>query len=248
MNKKYAVLFAVLMLSLTFSGVAYAHWYKIIKFEGKINTGVLHLTPTLQYYDLVQCHGKPVAYWGDDFDGCGIVDNRVYFSLWNVYPCLDAHLKLSIQNDGTIPAGYKEFRTMYAEYWVPDDPGTTGVDESGWFPVPESAYDIEETQIPDSDGDGVPEGYAFTIWKETGVTRDPYWDKVATVTVDLTKTAPNPQLSPDYPHSWIQIDPGQWVYADIYMHFYEGLPQGETLRFGFEIEYWNWNEVFCQAS
>ena len=47
MNKKSAILFGALFLSVALAGVAYAHWLEIITLDGFVQTGTLELTPAL---------------------------------------------------------------------------------------------------------------------------------------------------------------------------------------------------------
>jgi hypothetical protein len=226
MKKRTAILAGVLLLSMAFASVAYAHWTKIITMEGYVKTGRLHLTPTLTPVSLTQ-ENKHVAYWGE-WDGCGITDNRVYFELWNTYPCLDACVRLQIHNDGTIPAGFHSLTPIYVERWV----------EDAWVAFDD--FDYQMSGDPES-------GYFITVWKPGSLPDpDPIWDKIMTITILLSDIdPPGGPLNPDYPHGWCQIDPQGLVIADICFHFFEGLWQGENFRFGLELEYWNWNEARC---
>lgn len=239
MNKRTAILAGFLLLSLAFSSVAYAHWTKIITMEGYVKTGKLHLTPTLSQLSLTQ-ENKEVAYWGA-WDGCGIDDNRVYFELWNTYPCLDACVRLQIHNDGTIPAGFHSLIPIYVERWV--DEGVDGIkftDDDTWEDFDDFDYEIS--------GDPI-NGYFIVVWKKGSLPNpDEIWDKIMTITITLSDIdPPNGQLNPDYPHGWCQIDPKGLVKADICFHFYEGLWQDSNFRFGLELEYWNWNEARCDT-
>ena len=45
------------------------------------------------------------------------------------------------------------------------------------------------------------------------------------------------------PNSWVQIDPGYEVYADVSIHFGEFLEQSTIYKFGWEMDFINWNEL-----
>jgi hypothetical protein len=197
------------------SGAAYAHWYKIISVDGLVETGKLHLYPMIEETPLVQEEDKEVAYWG--VVSYSIEGNWAQFELFNVYPCLTAELDLTIVNDGTIPAGLKEFRFIGKEY-----PGIS------WLITPlANGYHVDVfNDNPDTSYMG-------------GITY--IGGKALMAEVDVTLSA---SQSDDWPtNSWYQVDPGCEAYAHVKVHFDEALPMDRTFGFAFELEYWNWNEV-----
>jgi hypothetical protein len=156
---------------------------------------------------LQQAEDKYVAYWGNV--GYDIEENYAWFELWNVYPCLTADMRLTIVNDGTIPAGLKDFGLVYLD--------------------PACCYDYEIFDTAD--------GYHVIVYDYACTDFDP--PIVAEVWVSLSAST-----CVDWPtNSWYQVDPGCEAYADIRVHFDECLPQNTIFRFGFMLEYWNWNEV-----
>jgi hypothetical protein len=68
-----------------------------------------------------------------------------------------------------------------------------------------------------------------------------YGDPALMAEIDVTLSA---EECPEWPtNSWWQVDPGCSVKAHVKIHFDEALPMGAEWKFGFELEYWNWNEV-----
>ncbi len=97
--KKAIGMFAALFLALSMTGVAFAHWEKIITIEGTVTTGTFHLTPSF-HAELDQT--KPVATleYGIDIPG-----NSAWIHIGNAYPSLWVSGYIDIHNDGSIPAG-----------------------------------------------------------------------------------------------------------------------------------------------
>ena len=238
------MLLGVVLLGLTLSGVTYAHWYKIIKVYGEVETGWLHLTPRIimtpgpiEYQRL----GKPVAIISD-VDSC-YLDNQVGFRIENVYPCLDVGwFQFGVVNDGTIPAGLEDLRitgTYQHEY----DASPIDITNEVSFSVPylddevaggpAMAIDLfwEGPYGPDNEeyyGDCDDKHMATVWWKENyGMWVDP-------------------MISQE--HGILQVDTSVQVngevWYDINMHFYECLPQRVEFTFMVEMEYWNWNEAY----
>lgn len=227
MNKKYTILFTALLLGLTLSGVAYAHWSKIIYIDGKVDTGKFHLTPFVTNY-WWELQEKEVAYWGVETDWCG-ADNTIDIELKNVYPCTGIHIDFMLLNDGTIPAGLKEIRKVFLDYLAPD--GT-------WQPY---SCDVSQPVLgPDADGDGVPDSIVLSIY--TAGNMGDFDEKIAILAITAIDASDHTYPGAP-PNSWIQIDDGEAAYCHINLHFWEGLPQGMSFRFRVELEYWNWNEV-----
>ena len=235
MNKKHAMLFGMVLLGLTLSGVTYAHWYKIIKVYGEVETGWLHLYPVIGMqtgYIPGQVLNKPVA-WVDWVEACPL-DNQVGFSIKNVYPCLEVPWFIfGIVNDGTIPAGLEELSisgTWQHESMASPLDITTEVRFSDPY------YDaVADAMRIDLFWDGpygpaneefyyCPDGLMASVW---------YRENDRTV---------DPGMS-DH-HSIQQIDPDGSIYLDVKMHFYECLPQRVQFTFMVSLEYWNWNEAY----
>lgn len=100
-TKKLGVIFALLILSLSMAGVASAHWSKIIVISGTVETGTLHVEPSVY---IAACQDKPVAIV------TGVADeaaNTITITLENVYPCLWVYGYLDFHNTGSIPAALK---------------------------------------------------------------------------------------------------------------------------------------------
>lgn len=100
--KKAIGMFAALILALGMTGVAFAHWEKIITIEGTVTTGTFHLTPSFHVDPLVEAEDKEVATLEYGID---IPANSAWIKLGNVYPSLWVYGYIDIHNDGTIPAG-----------------------------------------------------------------------------------------------------------------------------------------------
>lgn len=98
--KKAIGMFVALILALGMSGLAYAHWEKIVTIEGTVTTGTFHLTPSFDAW--LGPQDKPVATL--DF-GIDTEANSAWIDIGNVYPCLWVYGYIDIVNDGTIPAG-----------------------------------------------------------------------------------------------------------------------------------------------
>ena len=93
-------MFAALILALGMSGLAYAHWEKIITIEGTVTTGTFHLTPSCDIW-VEDPLDKP---WVAEVH-CEIVGNTVTYTIGNAFPCLTVAGMFDLHNDGDIPAG-----------------------------------------------------------------------------------------------------------------------------------------------
>ena len=233
MNKKLTLLFCTLLLGTALSGVAYAHWSKIITIDGKVDTGRLHLYPLLSHEykegEAVIQAGKGVAWWGKFYD-CGQASNYVSFELYNVYPCLGVNLDLELVNDGSIPAGLADLR-----WWI------YYKDAAGAYV--ELDYDLVTDVDTDDDDpeDGVPDWIIYTFYQKGMPHTLEY--KMFEIIIDQFSSMGNGYPEPAWPNSFIQVDPQCRVKCWMNLHFYEGLPQEMELKFKLELEYWNWNEV-----
>ena len=238
MNKKYTVLLSAVMIGMLAVGVAYAEWTKIITLYGTINTGDFHLTPEVTIPLTFDDGGeqKNIA--------CGSVDAfsesyeyqgwRIYME--KVYPCLTAHFQVALYNDGDIPAGFNGLYFDYLKYGVYPDDLATDPASMGDF----TGYTYQMDPYSGIEGDG----YKIIVYPDPACTefQEPK-NHIAEVLVILSADDRG-GLWPDAPpNSWEQIDPNFRVYADIYVHFNECLPQNTVFKFGLRLEFINWNEV-----
>ena len=229
------MLLGVLLLGLTLSGATYAHWYKIIKVYGEVETGWLHLSPEMIMQPGIipyQVLEKPVAeiLW---VETCPL-DNQVGFRIENVYPCLDVGwFTFGIINDGTIPAGLEDLSISgtYSHDGGPEIAISTEVDFSDpYYDASVDAYAIDlfwtgpYGPITEEFYGDCTDGHMATVW----------WKVNDRLTVDPW----------GYGHGIQQIDPNGAVYIDVNMHFYECLPQRVEFKFMVSMEYWNWNEAY----
>ena len=110
MNKKSAILFSALFLSVAIAGVAYAHWLEIITIDGFVQTGTLELVPSIEVkYE----QEKPVAVV--DYGMVEQDSDSMFLNFFNVYPCFSATGRITLTNTGTVPAGLEEFRLKIYE-------------------------------------------------------------------------------------------------------------------------------------
>jgi hypothetical protein len=231
MNRKIAVLFSILVMSLAFTGISYAHWSKIMRVEGNLTTGTFHVTPYLEnkylgtYYQGVwEPQTKPVADWGP-YTGTDTEDsNTIHIDLENVYPCLWTGFRVRLWNDGSIPAGLKRVAVKASE------------DSEDTFVLEEV---VGSTEIP---------GYVH--YRLLNVDCDDFCPPVA---MDIfvkfgADPRPAPTVTPAWPdqvgNSFLQIDPGLNAWFDVIVHFDECLPQSTLFEFEVKMIYWNWNEVY----
>ena len=220
MNKKYAIVFSLALLSLMAVGVSYAHWWKVIYVDGYVDTGYFHVYPGLTLDPLPLKEDRwVVAEWGDIIEE---VDQEgaewIKFSLNNAYPCLTASMRLTITNDGSIPAGLKNFGLV----------SLTPAYANDYDPVISEDYTLPDGSVCD---------YYIEVYDYT----HPYFPDIPVAEVCVKLGASDCTLWPT--NSWMQVDPGCSAWADITVHFNEALPQDEVFDFVFRLEYWNWNEV-----
>jgi hypothetical protein len=238
MNKKIAVLSSVLILSMAFAGLSYAHWMKIITVEGFVTTGKFHITPDMinEYLGVYDgccwwAQEKEVAYWGrvgPNPDN----SNEFYFEIENAYPCLWTKFTLELENDGTIPAGLK-----YVNIWADHDAEDTYVFVEGpghpWFPG------WMHMQLMSTTCQDFNPPVAMDIW--INLRADSRYETPEYTDPDDTWPF-NPWPNAD-DNSLCQIDPYCSAYIDVVVHFDECLAQEASYWFTLEMEYWNWNEV-----
>lgn len=242
MNKKIAVLCSVLLLSMAFAGVSYAHWKKVITINGWVETGILDLEVSLTdkylgYYgesgwDLQE---KPIAYWGRLPQDPA--DDTVYIRLQNVYPCLWTGFTVELENIGTIPAGLVGIDIDAGhDATLPDGSDMTFTIEGPYVDPEMPGYMHLVLMNQDcQEFDGV----AMDIWirlrADDRSLDDHYMPEDSTWPFDDWPGAPD--------NSLCQIDPYLSVYVDVIAHFDECLPQETEFWFTVAMEYWNWNEA-----
>ena len=101
--KKAIGLFTALILALSMSGIAYAHWSEVLTITGVVETGEVCLEFTDVYVEIDQ--DKEVAsveYDLIDTDGDGSYD-KLELDLLNTYPCCWIYIEIDIHNCGSIP-------------------------------------------------------------------------------------------------------------------------------------------------
>jgi len=100
-------IFAVLILVLGISGVAYAHWSETLYINGTVETGELDLE-----FSSATCNESPEA-GGKDVGHCEVElidtdddgdDDKVQITITNGYPCYACDIVVEIHNNGTVPA------------------------------------------------------------------------------------------------------------------------------------------------
>lgn len=132
--KKAIGMFAALILALGMTGVAFAHWEKIVTISGTVTTGTFHLTPSFHVEELEQDKLVATLEYGIDIDG-----NSAWINIGNVYPCLWVEGYIDILNDGTIPAGLANFT-----YSTTPELTFVGTELIAEY---DEAYDIHQTGI-----------------------------------------------------------------------------------------------------
>jgi len=128
--KKAIGMFAALMVALAMTGVAVAHWEKIVTINGTVTTGTLELEPSCDIW-IVSPTDKPVATVENYIEG-----NSVYYGIYNAFPCLTVAGKFDLHGTGSVPAGLKEIN-IYLPYGVLAVPG----------PVTDN-YEIYDNTLP----------------------------------------------------------------------------------------------------
>lgn len=224
-------LFGVLFVVLLFGGIAYAEWTSVLYIEGAVQTGKLHLYPELVKYEYLDDIKKTA--WFGPMTGDYYDDNKVIIQMENIYPCITAHFIIDVINDGTIPAGLKSYTGGFE--WEPD-PMAGDLSQ---------ALGLDGYYLVYLDGKDTYPHYKFEVWPifTDGSYNPDCCAPICTVEVVLTAEVWEYPTA-ERPNSWMQIDPGKWVSAEIWIHFDELLPQGTIFTFNLELEYWNWNEVF----
>jgi len=112
MKTKMTAIFAILMIALMTSGIAYACWYKYIKVDGYVKTGKLDavfqtdgiswnatdehgvLIPANKLINItVEASRDPLDATGETFK----------VNITGLYPCIYVHVYFNITNTGTVP-------------------------------------------------------------------------------------------------------------------------------------------------
>jgi hypothetical protein len=126
MKSKMTAIFAILMIALMASGIAYACWYKYIYVNGYVKTGKFDaefqtwgiswnatdedgaLVPDAKLTNVtVDAHRDP-----DDFE-------KFIINITGLYPCIYVHIYFNITNTGTVP-----WIVNSTSMDAPDFPGT----------------------------------------------------------------------------------------------------------------------------
>lgn len=117
-NIKVLALPMVLILGLLMSGLAYAHWEKIITITGSVATGNLDLI-IVPESPSDSDSGIDPGYTKDVADTTIVIDpedpERAIITITNAYPSYEVWWHVTIRNVGTIPAKLKEIRVTAPE-------------------------------------------------------------------------------------------------------------------------------------
>jgi hypothetical protein len=113
---KILALPVLVIFSLLVSGLAYAHWEKIVTISGTVSTGTLDLVAiSVSHNDMGLDPSGPNSWYDKDVAKTKMKidpenNERVIITIENAYPCYDVWWHVTIQNIGTIPARLKEIR------------------------------------------------------------------------------------------------------------------------------------------
>ena len=256
---------STLLLILTITGIAYAEWTDELVAIGKITTAKWHLSPSVEqqvwFDDGVDDTWKGIQkeyifpYGYVYADECC---NAFRLEFQNVYPCLTAHFKVDIHNDGEVPAAFNGIKYVYALKgpapsvigWNDDFPPSVLYDWSEVYPAHPAFY----ADVVNDYDVTITYPAANTIVLEVDPkVLPPEWypeDKAHVVLITVVLSAeerlPDDPIDPldrADPNSWVQIDPGYEVYADVTVHFGEYLEESSIYKFGWEMDFINWNEL-----
>jgi len=104
-GKKIFAILAILIMTLSIAGFAYAHWTKIVTVDGEITTGTLNLIIISAADDDT---GIDLDYDKDVADTVITIDPNdpqiAHITITNAYPSYHVYFHVTIQNVGTIPA------------------------------------------------------------------------------------------------------------------------------------------------
>jgi hypothetical protein len=96
--KKIGIIGIVLVLCLALVGVGYSHWTKTLIIDGSVTTGTFGVEWSVMGSSDNEID-KDVG-----MQGITVVDNVVYLSISDAYPCYEATFELDIHGTGTVPA------------------------------------------------------------------------------------------------------------------------------------------------
>lgn len=142
-SKKIAALFASLILTLSLTGYAYAHWEDILIIEGTVDTAYQDVGISVEIYFDDQNYkaynnfeGIATAELVDWFENDHGTVNKLIVDLYDVYPCLDILIVMDAHNMGEVPVklvGWEDEwsdnnidRELIAQGWYSDCPETAG--------------------------------------------------------------------------------------------------------------------------
>lgn len=104
-GKKIFAILAILIMTLSIAGFAYAHWTKIVTVDGEVTTGTLNLIIISAADDdtgIDQDYDKDVA---DTVITIDPNDPQIaHITITNAYPSYHVYWHVTIRNVGTIPA------------------------------------------------------------------------------------------------------------------------------------------------
>jgi len=124
-TKKIAATFAILMIALSITGFAYAHWEKYLWLNADVKTGKFDLdwsfTYTVSPSNTKHPAGKPpfnvstIDYAFVDTNNDGNFEG-LNITIDNAYPCLWINGTIDVHNTGTIPAKLYYYNMTYTAW------------------------------------------------------------------------------------------------------------------------------------
>ncbi len=101
MKKKILVLGLVLTIALSALGVGYALWSDTLTINGTVNTGNVDVQWSWSAPYDTEPAGKDVS-WMEVY-GTDTIEDILYVTLYNAYPCIDYYCAVDVHNVGTVP-------------------------------------------------------------------------------------------------------------------------------------------------
>jgi hypothetical protein len=227
----------VLIMTLAFCGIAYAHWYDQVHIDGVTKGGTVNIAfdtfePAI-YWEFHEVDGVlvPGEYLGKDVGyGFAYLDldsyeedphtdkfgyERMVIDIFCAYPSYRVHTQYVIRNIGTIPVNIcKLFIT--GERWTKDQPGVPGVKE----------YDLIFV-APDPDFP-----FEGELWED----RFPYGEFDPDVDVLVINFD---YKNGDFPY---QLDPCHTQKGEVDIHFKQDASQCHRYKIFVEIVGLQWNK------
>jgi len=112
MKTKMTAIFAILMIALMTSGIAYACWYKYIYVNGFVKTGKfdaefqvdgISWNATDEHGDLVPANKLTGISVVAAPDAADLTGETFKVNITGLYPCITIHVYFNITNTGTVP-------------------------------------------------------------------------------------------------------------------------------------------------